>query len=74
MNNRFNKVFLSFSLFNYEFSLGNKLIDVFSNYFSFYSLNRKSNHNVKSHLLKLNSITLQASSNPHLVVVVTDTC
>ena len=60
MDNRFNKVFLSFSLFNYEFLLGNRLIDIFSNHFSFHSLNKKSNHNIKSYLLKLNSITLQA--------------
>ena len=72
MDNRFNEVFLSFSLFNYEFSPGNKLIDVFSNYFSFHSLNKKSDHNVKSQLLKLNSITLQALLDPYLVVIVTD--
>ena len=41
MDNMFNKVFPSFSLFNYEFLTGNRLIDVFSNYFSFHSLNRK---------------------------------
>ena len=72
MDNRFNEVFLSFSPFNYEFSPGNKLIDVFSNYFSFHSLNKKSDHNVKSQLLKLNSITLQALLDPYLVVIVTD--
>ena len=72
IDNRFNEVFPSFSPFNYEFSSGNRLIDIFPNYFSFHSLNRKSEYNVKSHLLKLNNITLHMSSDPHLVVVVTD--
>ena len=72
INNRFNKVFLSFSLFNYEFLLGNRLINIFSNHFSFHYLNRKSNYNIESYLLKLNSITLQVSSDPHSVVVITN--
>ena len=33
MDNRFNKVFSSFSSFNYEFSPRNSLIDIFPNYF-----------------------------------------
>jgi len=49
IDNRFNEVFLSFSSFNYELLLGNRLIDTFPNHFSFYSLNRKSEHSVKSH-------------------------
>lgn len=73
MNNRFNENFLFFSPFNCEFSLGNRLIDIFPNHFSFHSLNRKSNHNVKSQLCKLDSITLQMSSNLYSVVVVIDT-
>ena len=73
MDNRFNKVFLFFSPFNYEFLLENKLIDIFFNHFSFHYLNRKSNHNIKSYLLKLNSITLQVSSDSHSIIVVTNT-
>ena len=72
MDNRCNEIFPVFSLFNSEFSLGNRLIDVFSNRFLFHSLNRKSNHDIKSYLYHLNHITLQASLNPQLVVVVTD--
>jgi len=72
MDNRFNKVFPSFSPFHYNFLLGNRFIDVFSNHFSFHSLNRKSNQDIKSHLLKLDNITLQALSDHYLVVVVTD--
>jgi len=72
MNNRFNKVFSSFSPFNYEFSPGNRLIDIFPNHFSFHTLNRESDNNVKSHLLKLDDLTLQASLDPWLVIVMTD--
>jgi len=72
-DNRFNRVFLFFSLFHYEFSPENRLINVFSNHFSFHSLNKKSNQDIKSHLFKLDNITLQALSDYYLVVVVTDT-
>jgi len=72
MDNRFNKVFSSFSLFNCEFSPGNRLIDIFPNHFSFHSLNRKSSHSVKSYLCNFDSITLQVSSDQHLVIVISD--
>ena len=61
---RFNEIVLSFSPFNSEFSLGNKLVNVFPNQFSFYPVNRKSNNNIKSHLTKLNNLILHASSDP----------
>jgi len=57
---------------NYKLSPGNRLIDTFSNHFYFYSLNKKSKYSVKSHLLKLDNITLHVFSDPHLVIVVTD--
>ena len=63
MNNRFNEFVLSFSLFNSNFSPGNRLIDVFTNQFSFYLVNRKSNNNVKSHLTKLNNLILHVLFN-----------
>ena len=69
MDNRFNEVFSSFSPFRCEFSLGNRLIEIFLNHFLFYSLNRKSDNNIKSHLCKLNSINLQVSSDLYSVIV-----
>ena len=72
MDNRYNKNFPFFSPFNSKFLLGNRLIDVFPNHFLFYSLNRKNNHDVKSHLCHLDNITLQALLDPQLVVVVID--
>ena len=73
MDNRFNKVFSSFSFFYCEFFPGNRLINIFPNNFSFHSLNRKSNDNIKSHLCKLDSITLQALLDSHAVVIISDT-
>ena len=72
MDNRFNKVFPFFSSFNYEFLPGNRLIDIFPNHFSFHSSNRKNNHNIKSYLQCLDNITIQVSSDPHSVVVVSN--
>jgi len=72
MKNRFNEIILSFSLFNHKFSLGNRLIDIFPNCFSFHPVNRKSKNNVKNHLCNLNSITLQVLIDLHLVVVISD--
>ena len=73
MDNRFNEVFLFFSPFNHKFSLGNRLINIFPSNFSFYPLNRKNNNNTKSHLFKLNNLTLLASSDSWSVIVVIDT-
>ena len=72
MDNRFNEIVLYLSPFNYEFSLGNKLINVFPNQFFFYPMNRKSDNNVKNHLTKLNNLVLQALSDPQSVIIVTD--
>ena len=58
INNRFNKVFPSFSFFNSEFSSKNRLIDIFSNHFSFHLLNKKCENKVKNYLYKLENITL----------------
>ena len=71
MNNRFNEI-LSFSLLNCKFLLENRLIDIFPNCFSFHSLNRKSKDSIKTYLYNFNNITLQASTDLYLVVVVLD--
>ena len=52
MDNRFNEIVPFFSLFNYEFSLKNRLINVFPNQFLFYLMNRK------SYLTKLDNLIL----------------
>ena len=50
MDNRYNEIFPFFSPFNCKFSLGNRFINVFPNCFSFHTLSRKKNHDIKSHL------------------------
>ena len=72
IDNRFNKIFLSFSLLNHEFSLGNRLIDIFSNCFLFHPVNRKSKDSVKTYLYKLNNTTLHLSSDPHSIIAVSN--
>ena len=72
MDNRFNKIFPSFSPLNCEFSLGNRLIDIFPNHFLFHPVNRKSKDSVKTHLHKLDDITLYLSTDPHSIIIVSD--
>ena len=72
INNRFNEIIPSFSPFSHEFSLGNRLIDIFPNCLFFYSVNRKSENNVKNYLCKLDNVTLQVLSDLLLVVVILD--
>jgi len=66
------KIISSFSSLDCEFLLGNRLIDIFPNIFSFYSLNRKNKNNIKSHLHSLKSVSLQLSSDPHTTIVISD--
>jgi len=73
MDNKFNKVFPSFSPFNYEFSPGNRLIDIFLNCFSFYLSNRSNNQDIESHLRCLDNINIQVLLDLHSAVVVSDT-
>ena len=68
MNNKCDKFLSSFSLFNKEFSLGNRLINSFSNHFSFYSQIQ----DIKENLCKLNNITIQASFNSYSSIVIFD--
>ena len=72
MNNKFNQVFPFFSPFNYEFLLGNRLIDIFTNCFPFHSLNRKSKQDIKNYLQNLDNITIQVLSDSLSMIVVTN--
>ena len=69
VNNSCNKNFLSFSVFNKEFSLGNYLIDSFSDQFSFHSHSL----NVKKHIENLDDIAFRASSNSFSSIIISDT-
>ena len=68
MDNKKNKFLSSFDLFNYKFSLGNYLTDSYSDRSSFYLWEK----NVKNHIKNLDNVTLKASYNPSLSIVVSD--
>jgi len=68
VNNKCNEFFPSFSFFNKEFEPGNRLIDLFSDHFSFHFCSP----NLKKHIEKLDEITFRASSNHSSTIVVSD--
>ena len=49
-DNQFNEVFPSFDLLNPEFRPGNRIINYFSNCFSFYLYNKKSDNLFKDQI------------------------
>ena len=67
-NNKYNKFFPSFSFFNKEFEPGNRLIDLFSDHFSFHFCSSNS----KKHIEKLDEIVFRVSSNPSSTIVMSD--
>ena len=68
MDNKHNEFFPFFSFFNKEFEPGNRLIDLFSDCFSFHFCSP----NLKKHIEKLDEITFRASSNSLSTIVVSD--
>ena len=70
--NKSHGIFLSFSPISIEFSPGNRIIDKFSDRFSFNLVNRKEKTKVNNCALELDEMVLQASSSPHTALVITD--
>ena len=68
MDDKYNEFFLSFSFFNKEFKPGNKLIDLFSDCFSFHFCSS----NTKKYIEKLDEIVFRVSSNPLSTIIVSD--
>jgi len=68
VNNKHNEFFPSFSFFNKEFKPGNRLINLFSDCFSFYF----HSSNIKKHIEKLDKIVFRMLSNPLSTIVVSD--
>jgi len=68
MDNKKNKFLSSFDLFNYEFSPGNYLTDSYSDRSSFHLWEK----NIKNHIKNLDNVTLKASYDPSLSIVVSD--
>ena len=73
MDNRFNKVFPSFDMFNKEFTPNHHLIDIFLNHFSFYTSSIQSNKSLNVHIQALNNIALTSLSDFSIALVVSDT-
>ena len=71
-NNRLNRVFPFFNLFSTKFSPGDRIIDIFPSCFSFHSTNRKSKESRKAYICKLDELTLQASADSKMTVIVSD--
>ena len=69
-NNKLFGIFLSFSPLNPELIPGSRIVDVFSDQFSFNVANKEKND--KLCFQQLDDITLQSSSSPHMAIVVTD--
>ena len=63
-------IFPSFSPLHLEFNPGSRIIDNFSDYFSFNSANKKEKDNICSQ--QLDEMVLQFSSSPSMAIVVTD--
>jgi len=68
MDNRYNKLFPSFSAFDEEFNPGNQLIDSFPDQFSFHL----HSSNAKNHIKNLNDIIFKALSNPSSSIVISN--
>ena len=72
MDNWFNEVFPSFDSLNPEFRPGNRIIDCFSNCFSFYSFSKNSDCFFKDWIQQLDDIAIKLSNSPLTVLMVTD--
>jgi len=65
-------IFLLFSPISIEFSSGNRIIDNFSDRFSFNLVNRKEKTKINNYTLELDKIVLQTSSSSYTALVIID--
>ena len=72
MNNQFNKVFPSFDPLNSEFRPDNRIIDCFSNHFSFHLFSKNSDCPLKDWIYQLDNIAIELSSSLLTALVVMD--
>ena len=70
LNNKVYGIFSSFSSLHLELALGSRIINKFSDRFSFNLSNKKEKD--KIHFQQLNEMVLQSSSSPSTAIVVTD--
>ena len=72
MENWFNEVFPFFDLLNPKFKPGNRIIDCFSNCFSFHLFRKNLDCLFKSHIQQLNNLAIKSSNTSSNTLVVTD--
>jgi len=73
MDNRFNKVFPSFSPLHPEFSPSHRVIDIFSSCFSFHLFNKSKDTNFKACIQQLDNLAFESSSIPLHALIIMDT-
>ena len=72
MDNYFNEVFSSFDSLNSEFVPRYRVIDTFSNCFSFYLFSKCKEDNFKSQIHQLDCLAIKSSNNPSHALIITD--
>ena len=72
MDNRFNEVFPFFDPLNPEFKPDNRIINSFSNCFSFYLFSKSSNHLFKNRIQQFDNLVIESSNTPFNTLVVID--
>ena len=72
IDNRFNEVFPAFDPLNPELQSGNRVIDTFSNCFSFHSFSRSNNPSFKSCLQQLDTLAIESSFSSSNALIITD--
>ena len=72
MDNRFNEVFSFFNSLNPKFNPSNRIINSFSNCFSFHSFSKSNDHLFKDHIQQLNNLAIESSNTPSNALIVID--
>ena len=72
MDNRFNEVFPSFVSLHSEFSPGHRVIDIFSNHFSFHLFSKHKDDNFKAHIQQLDNLAIESLSIPSHALIIMD--
>ena len=72
MDNHFNKVFPFFNSLNPKFAPEHRVIDIFSNCFSFHLFSKCNNNNLKAQIQQLDNLAIKSLSIPSHAIVITD--
>ena len=72
MNNRFNEVFPSFDLLNFEFSSSSRIINTYTSHFFFHPFSKQGKDSLLSCLHQLDNLAVVFSENSLYTLVITD--